>query len=168
MGTVRCRYTCKHPDTIKRCILSGMRRLCSSLLHLITFICNPCSSANMFSCASVAKHPRREGVWGGGGRIDPRSVDLGTGWRQVVQLHAPAALPRGKNPRTHWIGVWVAPEPVWTIWTRQQFFDLTGTRSLTPSRAARNQSGTTADPSCGDVCVTLLLLLSKEENRPVL
>jgi hypothetical protein len=25
------------------------------------------------------------------------------------QLHAPAALPSGKNPGTHWIGGWVGP-----------------------------------------------------------
>jgi lipopolysaccharide/colanic/teichoic acid biosynthesis glycosyltransferase len=27
------------------------------------------------------------------------------------QLHAPAALPQGNNPDTHWIGEWV---PAWT------------------------------------------------------
>jgi hypothetical protein len=25
------------------------------------------------------------------------------------QLHAPTALPPGKNPNTHWIGDWVSP-----------------------------------------------------------
>jgi len=30
------------------------------------------------------------------------------------QRHAPAALPPGKRPGIHYIGNWVAPEPVWT------------------------------------------------------
>jgi hypothetical protein len=30
------------------------------------------------------------------------------------QLHARATLSAGKAPGTHWIGGWVAPEPVWT------------------------------------------------------
>jgi hypothetical protein len=28
------------------------------------------------------------------------------------QLHAPAALPQGKSPSTHWIGGWVGPTAV--------------------------------------------------------
>jgi hypothetical protein len=37
-----------------------------------------------------------EGVWGSR-YIDPRFIDLGTSWR-CGQLHAPAALPPGKDP----------------------------------------------------------------------
>jgi hypothetical protein len=42
------------------------------------------------------------------------------------QLHASAALPAGKrDPGTYWTGGWVAPQPVWTLWSRE--------KSLTPS-----------------------------------
>jgi hypothetical protein len=39
---------------------------------------------------------RHEGVWGNG-CIDPRFLDLGTGW-WCGQLHALVALPPGKEP----------------------------------------------------------------------
>jgi len=32
----------------------------------------------------------------------------------VHQHHAPAALPPGKRPGTHFTGDWVVPGPVWT------------------------------------------------------
>jgi hypothetical protein len=51
------------------------------------------------------------------------------------QLHAPAALPPGKRPSTHFIGGWVAPEPVWT---GAENLAPTGIRS--PDRPARSES----------------------------
>jgi hypothetical protein len=51
------------------------------------------------------------------------------------QLHAPAALPPGKTPRTHCIGGWWAPGPVWT---GAENLASTGIRS--PDRPARSES----------------------------
>jgi hypothetical protein len=40
---------------------------------------------------------------------------------EVSGHHAPAALLPGKEPPgTHWIGGWVGPSPVWTIWRREE------------------------------------------------
>jgi len=43
----------------------------------------------------LTKHQARKAYWGSGG-IAPH-IDLGTRWR-CGQLHAPAALPPGKEP----------------------------------------------------------------------
>jgi hypothetical protein len=40
----------------------------------------------------------------------------------VRQLHAPAALPKGKDFVTHYIGGWWAPETAWTLFDRFQFW----------------------------------------------
>jgi hypothetical protein len=48
-------------------------------------------------------------------------LDLGTRWRWVVRFTPPTALPPGKLslvPIGYWNG-W-APEPVWTLWRREQ------------------------------------------------
>jgi hypothetical protein len=49
--------------------------------------------------------------------IAPRILDLGTRWQVSGQLHAPAALPAGKEPLVP-IGQeagWTS-EPFWTRW----------------------------------------------------
>jgi hypothetical protein len=42
------------------------------------------------------------------GTVDQLIFNLGAKWRWL-KLHAPAVLPTGKNPGTHWIGGWVGP-----------------------------------------------------------
>jgi hypothetical protein len=53
------------------------------------------------------------------------------------QLHAPAALPSGKEPLlpTEYEAGW-APQPVWTRWWRQKFPTPSGSR--TPNHPARS------------------------------
>jgi hypothetical protein len=52
---------------------------------------------------------RHGDVWGSR-CIDPGVLGLGTSWRSVDQLHAPAALSlRGRVPGTNCIGSWIAP-----------------------------------------------------------
>jgi hypothetical protein len=48
-------------------------------------------------------------------------------------LHTPAPLPLQKqDPETQWIGSWVAQEPVWAAWRRENS-SPTETRTATPS-----------------------------------
>jgi hypothetical protein len=49
---------------------------------------------------------RHEGVWRSG-CIDPRLLELDTGWRWVVSFTPLPHYPRGKSFGTHWIGGWV-------------------------------------------------------------
>jgi hypothetical protein len=51
------------------------------------------------------------------------------------QLHAPAALPPGKRPGTHFIGGWLDPGPVWMA---VKNLAPTGIRS--PDRPAHSKS----------------------------
>jgi hypothetical protein len=57
------------------------------------------------------------------------------------QLHAPAALPPGKEPpRTHWIGGWVGPRAgLDDVWKRK-FLTLAGLELLTLGHPGRSQS----------------------------
>jgi hypothetical protein len=48
-------------------------------------------------------------AYGGSECIDPRFLDLGTGWRRVAGFTPRPLYLWGKNPRTHWIGGWVGP-----------------------------------------------------------
>jgi hypothetical protein len=54
------------------------------------------------------------------------------------QLHAPAALPPGKEPPVPilWEAGW-APEPVWTLW-RKQKYNTTVHRNLVRNRKEKN------------------------------
>jgi len=47
------------------------------------------------------------------------------------QLHNSTTLPLGRVPGTHWIGGWVAPEPICTFWrTRKSPASARNQRSL--------------------------------------
>ena len=46
------------------------------------------------------------------------------------QLHAPVALPPGKNHGTHRIRIWGAPEPARTFLKREKCLAPTGIRTL--------------------------------------
>jgi hypothetical protein len=38
------------------------------------------------------------------------------------QFHIPSVVPLGKRAhRTHWIGGWVGPEPVWKLYRKENF-----------------------------------------------
>jgi hypothetical protein len=54
-------------------------------------------------------------------RYSATILDLSTRWRWVVRLHALAALPPGKSSSVS-IGYVLGwdPEPVWTLWRREQ------------------------------------------------
>jgi hypothetical protein len=45
------------------------------------------------------------------------------------QLHAPAALPRGKSLIIHWIRGGVGPEPVWALRRREKSLTPAGNRT---------------------------------------
>jgi hypothetical protein len=49
-------------------------------------------------CALLTEHHAMKTYWRSGG-IAPRIIDLGTGMEMIGQLHAPAALLPGKEPR---------------------------------------------------------------------
>jgi hypothetical protein len=47
--------------------------------------------------------------------------DLGTRWRKLVIFTPQPLYSRGNNSLgAYWIGVWVAPQPVWTLWNREK------------------------------------------------
>jgi hypothetical protein len=55
------------------------------------------------------------------------------------QRHAPAALyPRGKDPGTHWIRGWAAPEPVWKQGLEEKSSALVGDRTPIVQLVARH------------------------------
>jgi hypothetical protein len=57
------------------------------------------------------------------------------------QLHAPAALPRGKkSPGTHWIGGWVDPRAGLDDVEKRKFLTLPGLKPRPLGRPARDQS----------------------------
>jgi hypothetical protein len=57
------------------------------------------------------------------------------------QLHAPAALPPGKEPPgTHWIGGWMAPRAGLENLEKRTFFNLVRLELRPLSRPAYNQS----------------------------
>jgi hypothetical protein len=51
------------------------------------------------------------------------------------QLPARTALPPENESGTHWIGGWVGPGAVWTLWRKENSLALTGNRTpiLRPS-----------------------------------
>jgi hypothetical protein len=56
------------------------------------------------------------------------------------QLHAPAALIPGKNPRTHWIGGWVGPRDGLDDVEKRKFLTLLGLELRPVGSPARSQS----------------------------
>jgi hypothetical protein len=73
----------------------------------------------------------------GGGGIAPHILNLGTGWRWVVNFRPLPLNSNGKSPPVPigWEAGW-APEPVWTRWLRENFAAPAGT--WTPDHPARN------------------------------
>jgi hypothetical protein len=70
----------------------------------------------------------------GSGCIDPHFLDLGTS-----QLHAPGALPPGKEPLgTHWIGGWVNLRPGLDDLEKRKFLTLPGLELRPLGRPARS------------------------------
>jgi hypothetical protein len=72
-------------------------------------------------------------VWGSG-CIDPRFLDLGSGWKRVFSFTPRPLYLRGKGPGTHWIGDLVAAEHIWTLWTENSWPLGNSARSQTLSR----------------------------------
>jgi hypothetical protein len=56
------------------------------------------------------------------------------------QLHAPAALPPGKRPGTHFIGGWVDPRAGLDDMEKWKFLAYWDSNSRPPDRPARSQS----------------------------
>jgi hypothetical protein len=56
------------------------------------------------------------------------------------QFHAPAALPLGKEPGTHWIRGWVDPRAGLDDVEKRKFLTLPGLELRPLCRAARSQS----------------------------
>jgi hypothetical protein len=51
------------------------------------------------------------------------------------QFHTPAVQPQGNSPHAHWIGHWVIPEPVWTVYGEEKKFHVharNGTQVIKP------------------------------------
>jgi len=46
------------------------------------------------------------------------------------QLHAPATLPSGKEPGTHWMGGWVGPRASGHSGVEKNFWSLSGLKPL--------------------------------------
>jgi hypothetical protein len=57
-----------------------------------------------------------------------------------VQFQAPAALPPGKIPGTHWIGGWVDPRAGLDEMEKRKFLALPGLELRPLGRPARSQS----------------------------
>jgi hypothetical protein len=47
----------------------------------------------------------------------------------VVQLHAPTTLLPGRDPTVPGYEAGLAPESIWTLWRREQYFALAGNRT---------------------------------------
>jgi len=70
--------------------------------------------------------------WGGG--IAPRILNLGARWRWVVSFTPGRFTPGERAPGTHWIGRWVGPESVWTLWQREKFSSPAQNRTAVAQR----------------------------------
>jgi hypothetical protein len=69
------------------------------------------------------------------------------------QLHAPAALPPGKQPPgTHWIGGWVGPRACLDDLDKRKFLTLPGLELRPFSRPARSQSLYRLRYIAGNIC----------------
>jgi hypothetical protein len=64
--------------------------------------------------------PCHEELWGSRG-IFPSILNLDPRWRLVVKLftHRPFYHIRG-TPGANWVGGWLVPEPVWTLWRTEK------------------------------------------------
>jgi hypothetical protein len=72
---------------------------------------------------------RHEGEWGSG-CIDSHFLNLNTNYGVSGQLHAPNVLPRGKEPPVPiGKGAGWAPEPIWTMWRRENYGPYRGSNS---------------------------------------
>jgi hypothetical protein len=56
------------------------------------------------------------------------------------QLQAPAALPEGRAPGTHWIGGWVGPKACLDDVEKRKFLTLPELELRSLGRSARSQS----------------------------
>lgn len=74
----------------------------------------------------------------GNGYVDPRSLDLGTGWRSVVSFRPRPNYHRGSAIGTYWIGDWVLPRNGLDL-EKSTFLNLPGIELRHACHSARSQ-----------------------------
>jgi hypothetical protein len=74
----------------------------------------------------------------GRGYINPNFLDLGTGWRWVVNFTPRPLYPRGNSPGAHWIGGWVDLKAGLDDLEKRKFLTLPGLELRPLDRPARS------------------------------